>query len=54
MSNETVVIMVLIIVFLFSVWLGSGIWLVKKKVERIEQILTFWERKRRNGNNTKL
>ena len=39
MSNEIVVIMVLIIVFLFSAWLGIGIWLVKKKVERIEQIL---------------
>ena len=39
MSNEVVVIFVLCIVFAFSLWLGSGIVMLKKMLERIEQFL---------------
>lgn len=41
MSNEIVVILVLLII-----WLGIEIWLLKEKIERIEQLLTFWKRQR--------
>jgi len=36
MSNEAVVLFVLGIVLAFSLWLGSGIVLLKKMLERIE------------------
>ena len=45
MSNETVVFSILIFVmFVYAMLIGIEINMLLKRIERIEQILTFWKR----------
>ena len=45
MSNEAVLSILIFTIFAFSLWIGVGIYLIMKRLDRIEQILTFWKRK---------
>ena len=45
MNNEAVIVILTFTIFAFSLWFGSGIYLLMKRLDEIKQILTFLKRK---------
>lgn len=43
-SNETVIVVLAFLMLCYSLYIGASIYVVAKKLERIEQILAFWKR----------
>lgn len=43
-SNETVIVVLAFLTLCYSLCIGASIYVVTKKLERIEQILAFWKR----------
>ena len=45
MTNEAVIFVLIITIFVFSVWLACGIQSLSKKIDRIEAIINYLKHK---------